>query len=134
VDGPSGSAVIGTLEWIAAKIDPRTRMISARAELPNPDGKLRDGMFVRCRILTGGAERSTLVPSSSIQEIEGKTFVFVRIEGDLYEARRVELGTRYNGEVEILAGLDQEDEVAVEHTFLVKSQFLLSRLGAGCVD
>lgn len=130
----TGSAVIGKLEWIAAKIDPRTRMISARAELPNPNGKLRDGMFVRCRILTGGTERSTLIPSTSIQSIEGHSFVFVKIEDDLFEARRVKLGTRYNGDVEILTGLEQDDDVAIEHTFLLKSQFLISRLGAGCVD
>lgn len=134
IDGSAESVVMGTLTWIAAQVDERTRMINARAELPNPDGRLRDGMFVHCRVLTGATERSTLVPSSSIQHIDGKTFVFVRIAGDLYEARRVELGTRYNGEVEILAGLQDHDEVAIEHSFLLKSQFLISRLGAGCVD
>ncbi len=60
--------------------------------------------------------------------------VFVRLADDLFDARAVDLGVRSGGQQEVLAGLRPDDEVAVTHTFALKSAMLMSRLGAGCAD
>ena len=124
----------GALTWIAAQVDDRTRMARARVEVPNPDGSLRAQMFARARILTTGREPVLSVPQSAIQRIDGTPMVFVQLHDDLYEARRVLLGATLNGSVEVLEGIRAEDRVVTANTFIAKSQLLLSRLGAGCVD
>jgi len=122
----------GTLTWISAEVDQHSRMVQARAEVPNPDGTLRARMFARARILTRSPEGALLLPTSAIQQVEGSPLVLVKLEEDLFEARSVQLGVSTGGRVEILAGLTGDEVVAVDHVFPLKSQLLISRLGAGC--
>ena len=131
-DSIPGQVFTGKLTWISSEVDERTRMVRARAEVPNSEGILRAGMFARARILTRSPESAVILPESALQQVEGKPLVFVKLEQDLFEARRVELGARADGRVEILAGLNPDEVVAVNHVFPLKSQLLISRLGAGC--
>ena len=134
VDSLLGKRFTGKLTWIGPAVDERTRMVRARAEFPNPDGLLKDKMFATARILTRSAQAALLVPSAAVQTVGGKSLVFVKMADDLYEARAVRIGAKYNGQLEVLAGLQPQEQVVVEHGFALKSQLLLSRLGAGCAD
>lgn len=124
----------GKLTWVGPAVDERTRMARARAEFDNPDGLLKDKMFAKARILTRKAEGAVLVPPSAIQHVGGKPFVFVKLAQDLFDARAVQLGAKYDGRLEVLAGLKPQEQVAISHAFAVKSAMLMSRLGAGCAD
>ena len=73
------------------------RMARARAEFANPDRLLKDKMFAAARILTRQAEGAMLVPTSALQYVGDKPFVFVKLQNDLFEARAVMLGTKFNG-------------------------------------
>lgn len=127
-------AFTGQLTWISAEVDEGSRMAKARAEIPNPEGLLRARMFAQARILTRRAEQVVLLPSSAVQRVDGKPFVFVKQEDDLFEARAVRLGARHNDQVEVMEGLKPREQVAVNHSFTLKSALLISRLGAGCAD
>ena len=134
VDALPGRTFSGKLTWIGPAVDERTRMARARAEVANPNGELRDKMFARARIITRQTADALLVPSSAIQRVGGKPLVFVKLANDLFEARGIELGARFNGQQEILAGLGVRDQIAVACGFALKSQLLISRLGASCTD
>ncbi len=134
VEALPGQTFTGALTWIAAQVDDRTRMAKARAEIPNPDGALRAQMFARARILTGNSDGALVVPASAIQCVERQNLVFVKLADDLLEARPVRLGAKLNGHVEITEGLQADEPIVVTGSFIAKSQLLLSRLGAGCVD
>jgi cobalt-zinc-cadmium efflux system membrane fusion protein len=134
VDSLPGKVFTGTLTWIGPAVDERTRLARARAEFANPDGLLKDKMFATARILTRQVEGAVLVPTSAIQQVAGKPFVFVKLAEDLFDARAVQLGAKCDGRREILAGLKPEEPIAVRHAFAVKSAMLMSRLGAGCAD
>jgi cobalt-zinc-cadmium efflux system membrane fusion protein len=124
----------GTLTWLASGVDEHTRLARGRAEVANAEGLLKAQMFARARILTTRSTRAVLVPESALQNVSGTVVVFVKSGEDLYEARSVRLGARRDGQVQVLAGLSPADEVVVSGAFALKSQFLISRLGAGCVD
>jgi len=124
----------GELTWLAARVDGRTRMARARVELSNPDGLLRANMFARARILTQRSENAVLVPSAALQQIEGRPFVFVELEDDLFEARPVRVEAKADGQAAVVGDLGPDSKVVVSGSYLVKSQLQLSRLGAGCVD
>jgi len=134
VESLPGQTFTGKLTWIGAEVDERSRMARARAEVPNPEGLLKARMFAQARILTRNADGALLLPSSAIQKIEGKAFVFVKLAEDLFDARVVRLGAKFDGKVEIAEGLKFQEVVAVNHVFSLKSAFLISRLGAGCAD
>jgi cobalt-zinc-cadmium efflux system membrane fusion protein len=127
-------AFTGTLSWIGAEVDDKSRMARARAELDNRNGLLKANMFAQARILTHASNDALLLPASAVQQIEGKPFVFVKLAEDLFDARAVRLGAKWNGLVEVAEGLKPQEMVATNHVFALKSAFLISRLGAGCAD
>ena len=134
VDSLPEKVFMGKLTWIGPGVDERTRMVRARAEFANPDRLLKDTMFVTTRILASETAGAMLVPSSAIQRIEGRTFVFVKRGEDLFDIRAVRLGAQFGGRQEVLAGLKPEEQIAVSHAFALKSAMLMSSLGAGCAD
>jgi len=134
VDSLPGKVFTGQLTWIGPAVNERTRMTLARAEFTDPEGLLKDKMFATARILTRRTENALLLPPEAVQYVEGRPLVFVQRADDLFDARAVRLGTKFNGHQEVLAGLEPQDSVAVTHTFALKSALLMSRLGAGCAD
>ena len=126
--------IAGEITWISSRLDETTRMAEVRAEVANRGGLLRAGMFVDASIIVGESSVSLLVPRDAVYRFGGKTFVFVRIAGDLYEVRRVSTRTGPGNLTAVTAGLADNDLVAVEQSYLLKSEFQKSRLGAGCVD
>ncbi len=123
----------GEITWISSRLNERTRMAEVRAEVPNLDESLRAGMFVDASIKVGEDSESLLVPRETVYSFEGKPFVFVRLESDLYELRRVQTRSMSGDLAAVTAGLSEGDLVAVEQSYLLKSEFQKSRLGAGCV-
>jgi cobalt-zinc-cadmium efflux system membrane fusion protein len=134
VESLPGQAFNGTLTWLSASVDARTRMARGRVEVTNADGRLKAQMFAKARIITSNSNHAVVVPTSAVQNVTGTPIVFVPLGEDLFEARPVTLGARHNGHLEITAGLEANEPVVVAGSFALKSQFLISRLGAGCVD
>ncbi len=132
VDSLPGKVFVGKLTWISPAIDDRSRMARARAEFENAEGTLRDKMFATARILTRQNESALLVPTSAIQHVDGKPFVFVKRGEDLFDARAVTLGGRFGGRQELLSGVKAEDQIAFSHAYALKSAMLMSHLGEGC--
>lgn len=130
-----GLEIPGQITWISPRIDERTRMVRARATVLNDRSVLRHGMFTEVAAMIGGTTNSLLVPGEAVHEIDGTSFVFVQQEPDLFAVRRVDVGVRTaSGTVAILAGLTENDAVVTGGSFTMKTEFLKSRLGAGCVD
>ncbi len=134
VESLPGQTFAGTLTWLSARVDERTRMARGRVEVANAERRLKAQMFARARIVTSNSDGAVVVPQSAVQDVTGTSVVFVKAGGDLFEVRPVQLGATHNGLVEVVAGLKPDDQVVVEGSFALKSQFLISRLGAGCVD
>ncbi|MFX7776722.1 hypothetical protein ABTJ98_22055, partial [Acinetobacter baumannii] len=70
-----------------------TQSALARAIVPNPEQRLRPGLFITGRLTLSAKQVSVAVKSSALQSIEGRAVVFVR-NGEKFEVRDVELGER----------------------------------------
>jgi cobalt-zinc-cadmium efflux system membrane fusion protein len=134
VESLPGQTFIGTLTWLSASVDKRTRMARGRVEVANPEGRLKAHMFAQARIVTSTSDSALVVPLSAVQNVTGTQVVFVQVNIDLFEARPVTLGAKHDGQIEVASGLQPDDLVVIAGGFTLKSQFLISRLGAGCVD
>jgi membrane fusion protein (multidrug efflux system) len=112
-DAWPGVAFDGTVADIDSRIDPDTRAVTVRAELPNPDGRLRAGMLLRVAVRL--PERQALVlPEIAVQQ-EGSQASVLRVgAGDKVALVPVELGSRKEGKVEVTSGLKAGDRVVVE--------------------
>lgn len=133
-DVQPGLEVSGRLTWIGTSVDEESRMVKGRAVVPNSDRLMRHGMFGWAQTQRENTSDILFVPADAIQHIDGAPFVFALLADDLFELRRVTLGSRGDAGVALVAGLGPEDEIVVDHSFILKSEFLKSRLGAGCVD
>ena len=124
----------GVITWVDSAIDPRNRMLKARAEIQNPDGFIRQGMFGHAELALTWTGKAVLLPRDAIQHHEGRPYVFVKEAPDLYALRHVSLGQSGNDTVAVTEGLGADELVVTEGAFIAMSEFLKSRLGAGCVD
>ena len=126
--------ITGQLAWVAAGLDERSRLLRARAEVPNPDGRLKAGLYGRAEVLLEGGGSAVSLPRQAIRDLDLRPFVLVRRESDLYALRRVALGPRHGDSVAVLAGLSPDETVVTGGGFAVFSELLKSRFGAGCAE
>ncbi len=124
----------GEVTWIDPIVDDRTRTIKVRAELPNEDGVLRARMFGRARVAVHENEQVLTVPAGAVQTDGCCQLVFVRQADDLYQPRKVVLGTRSRDFVEVAKGLAEGEAVVTTGSFLLKTEILKSSIGAGCCE
>ncbi|MEW6758124.1 MAG: efflux RND transporter periplasmic adaptor subunit [Acidobacteriota bacterium] len=128
-----GRVFKGRVERVGGTMDEATRTAAARVVVDNPDNLLRAGMFarVRLRLEIGGG---LALPEEAVLEDEGRSFAFVHLEGPYYIRRPVTSGKKEGGWVEILAGISPGQTVVSKGAFLLKSDVLRSKMGAGCAD
>ena len=121
----------GTIDWVSASLDGASRTIRARARVDNPQGRLKDGMFATARIRATGSASHALVPLDAVQELHGKSIVFVPgDEEGHFRAIRVRPGTESDSAVEILDGIEPGDRVVASGAFDLKSALTASSRSA----
>lgn len=104
----------GKVSSIDSRVDPATRSVTVRALLPNPEGLLKPGMFLTTR-LSRGAIDALLIPEQALVPEGGDAFVFVVNDG-VAEKRKVQIGQRRVGEVQVVEGLASGEQVVTEGT------------------
>jgi cobalt-zinc-cadmium efflux system membrane fusion protein len=149
-DALPGRRFPGKIVQVATGVDKHTHLLQAVAEVANPDGVLKDGLFGQAHVLAAdlaGADDDdhrdgeghdhdavVAIPAAAVQSIDGKAYVFVAHAQDLFELRRIEAGPRREGVVVVTAGLHADERVVASQGFALKSELLKSRLGASCAD
>ncbi len=114
----------GTVTFIYPEIMKReTRTISVRIELPNPDGKMKPGMYADV-VFHPGAEATpvTAAPASAIIDSGARQVVLVAKGEGRFEPREVKLGRRGDDYTEIAEGLRVGEEVVTSANFLIDAE------------
>jgi len=110
VDAYSGETFAGEVFAIDPRLDREGRSLVVRAELPNPTGRLKPGLFARVALTVERHDDAILVPEEAVVPRDGASFVY-RVEGDTAVMIKVSLGLRRAGKVEIVDGLGRDDVV-----------------------
>lgn len=129
-----GRVFPGVIERVGGTLDEATRTARARVVVSNPGNLLRAGMMARVRLLVPATGEALAAPSEAVLDDEGRRFVFVRYDPSYFVRRPVKLGRAWAGWVEIAEGLKPGQEVVAHGAFLLKSDVLRSKMGAGCAD
>ncbi len=121
----------GSVTYLGGELDPTTRTLQVRVLVPNAGWRLRPEMYANATFPEPQTREAMFLPEEAMQDVNGNTVVFVRKNGDDFEARPVQLGKRLEGQVEVVAGLNAGDMAVVKGGFLLKSQMLRSTIEGG---
>jgi len=113
VDALRDQRFSGKVILVNPMADRKTRTFRVRIEIPNPEGKLMDGMFARVQ-LSVGQRIALAVERDALQRLPGSgTFYVFVVDGDKAMKRTVKAGFIGDGYAEILAGLSKGEEVVI---------------------
>lgn len=130
VDAVPGQVFHGALNYVSPLADPTTRTIRVRVVADNTDGLLLPGMFCRVR-LPLREHQVPAVPLATVQRDGAESFVFVPFGEGSFAVRCVTVGQPHDDLIPVLSGLAPGDRVVTRGTFMLKSEVLKDRMGAG---
>jgi membrane fusion protein, heavy metal efflux system len=121
----------GSVVAIGGEVDDRTRTVRVLADVKNVQRLLRARMFGRAEITVKPPERKLLVPKAAVQNDGDCNLVFVSPSKNVYQARKIQVGTVYEGGFEVAGGLADGESVVTRGSFLLKTEVLRGQMGAG---
>ncbi len=119
-----GEVFRGRVTVVGDAVNPRTRRVTVRCALPNPDGRLKPDMYASIAMGERAPRSILAVPARAVQEIDGKSVVFVAGAEGRFARRDVAVGGEADGWVEVVSGLEEGESVASDGSFLLKSELL----------
>lgn len=114
----------GTITYVGDVLDPATRTMQLRLELPNPEGRLKPEMFATIRLFSESQPDRLTVPETALQRDQNRTFVFVQRNAGEYEVREVQTGESNGTLITILGGVLEGEPVVTHGAFILKSELL----------
>lgn len=105
----------GTVYFVDPRVNPDTRTVLVKARLPNPDGRLRAGMFANLELILQVRKQAVVIPESALLLEGDRASVFV-VEDGKAQPRPVTPGVRLAGAMEIREGLQPGELVVIEGT------------------
>ncbi len=131
VDAVPGKVYEGKVALLDPQVGGATRSVRARVAVPNPDGDLRPGFFVRAAIALPPDLLASrlLIPAEAVQPLGGEDVVFVERTPGSYEVRPVRLMKRTDERrsqssdvAEVADGLVRGENVVVAGSFLLRGE------------
>lgn len=104
----------GRLLFTDLSVDPTSGQVTLRAEVPNPDGFLLPGMYVRVRLAQAQLPSAILVPQQAVQRSNQGDTVMVIGADSKPQPRPVKIGSAQNGQWVVLDGLNAGEQVIVD--------------------
>lgn len=125
-----GKTFRGRVAFIYPFLDPKTRTVKVRVEIPNPGLRLKPDMFVNAMVKVPLGS-SIVVPVSAVMDTGQRQLVWVEMKPGMFEPRDVKVGARSGDNVQILSGLKAGEKVASSGGYLIDSEAQLKGGGGG---
>ena len=133
IDAYGDETFSGRIALIDTRVNEQTRSVTARAEIPNPGGRIRPGMAVRVAVQQG--QRTSIAAPEAAVQYEGEGAFVYRIargeNGSTAQRVEVEAGAVEGGFVEILSGLNAGDRIVASGLNRIQPNAPVTVAGAG---
>ena len=108
----------GKVFFVSPFVDPQNRTALVKAEIPNENGDLKPGMFANLDLTLTIRDKAVVIPEPALTQLldRDEAMIFVVDSSQSAQLRKVKLGVRMAGRVEILSGLAGGEKVIVEGT------------------
>lgn len=116
----------GRVSYILPQVDPQTRTLKARIEVPNTGFALKPDQFVNVEFGSANPPRLA-VPEDAVIDTGSRSIVYLDLGQGRFQPREIVTGAVFDGRIEVLAGLKQGDRIVSSGAFLLDSE---SRLQA----
>ena len=124
----------GEIVFISPRVDKDSHTVKIRGIIENPQNLLKLGMFIVAELIVVAEDENIIVPQQAVQIINGQKGVFIRTADEEFEPREIKIKDETRDEAAVSEGIREGDEVVVEDVFLLKSELLKSKMGAGCAE
>ncbi len=116
-----GRPIHGRVEYIYPTLQAEARTLKARIAIPNPDGRIKPGMYATVRFTTP-TDSALTVPTSAVLRTGDRALVFVDMGGGELMPHEVETGRITGGFTEILSGVEPGQRVVTSAQYLLDSE------------
>jgi multidrug efflux pump subunit AcrA (membrane-fusion protein) len=116
-----GKTYTGTISYIYPTVDPQTRTVKVRMQVPNPGFALKPQMFADAQLRVDYGTK-VLVPREAILDSGTEQVIYVLHDGGVFEPRKVTLGPAFEEKVAVLTGLKAGETIVTSGNFLVDSE------------
>ena len=134
VDAFPGKVFEGKLSYLYPTLNPQTRTVPVRIELPNPRGELRPAMYANIDIKVDTGGTALAIPASAVIDSGAQQRVLVQAGEGRFEPREVKLGLRSDEYVEVKSGVSEGEQVVVAANFLIDSESNLKAALGGMAE
>ncbi len=110
------------VRFIEPEVSPATRTVKLVLTVPNPDGRLRVGMFATVQFEPLAARDALVVPAQALIRSGTRDLVVVALGEGRFEPREVVLGVEADGVIQVLEGLDGSERIVTSAQFLIDSE------------
>jgi cobalt-zinc-cadmium efflux system membrane fusion protein len=123
-----GELAQGQVTWVSPEVDEKTRTVRVRAQVHNPQRRLRPHTFGTGRITLCSNPDALVVPHEAIQTDGPYHMVFVRIDDRTFHPRLVRTGVRDERVTEVQGDLQPDDLVVTTGSHVLKTELFKDRL------
>lgn len=126
-----GETLTGRVDYIYDQLNPETRTVKARITVPNPDLKLKPGMYATAVIEGRETAPTPLVPEEAVVSSGERDVVVLALGEGRFRPVPVRTGAQSGSRVQVLSGLEGGEQVVTSAQFLIDSEARLqSAIGA----
>jgi len=118
----------GRITRFGDQLDAQTRTIPVRIELANSGGRLKPEMYATVEIAAGSSGQGIFIPQEAVQQVDGKSVVFVQKTDDRFEPRPIQTGSAMDMRVEVTQGLKPGEQIVAAGSFTLKSHLMKGSL------
>ena len=124
-----GEAFHGKVAYVYPTLNTEARTVRVRSEFPNPELKLKPGMYGNV-ILQTAAVKTLVVPKEAVLDTGLRQLVFLDRDQGIYQPYPIKLGRQSQDRVEVLEGLKEGDRVVTSANFLLDAESKLASAGS----
>ena len=121
-----GEIFSGRVDYVYPVLDPKTRTLQVRLRFDNPNERLKPNMYARVTIFGKSHPGALSIPREALIRGQDVDRVVVALGNGSYTVHEVMSGIESGNWVEIVAGLDEGDEVVTSAQFLIDSEASLA--------
>ena len=126
----AGKTYTGKITYIYPSVDPVSHTVKVRIELPNPNFDLKPQMIANVQLKINYGKQ-ILVTQEAVMDSGDKQYVFVVHDGGVFEPRVIQMGSKLEGKVVVLSGLNAGETIVTSGNFLVDSESRLKSAMSG---
>ena len=122
--------VTGHLTYVAPVVDPVTRTVEVRMQLPNPHGLFKPDELATM-VFTGHTNRQLAIPQTAVVREDNKDHVFVEIAPNSFILREVDLGEESGDQRVVNGGVTASERIVLDGAFHLNNQRMQNSIKGG---